>query len=420
MPQARAPEKRRGSGLHAERRSAIAWSVRGALAVGALGLAYVSVSESLANVMVDADPGLAVKLAFRDGPILAAEAAQSFGSAPQSSSDSRQAQLARAALRLDPTAVGAVDVLALQAELRSERARADGLFAYSVALSRRELQPQLWAIEQAVGRGDIDEALRQYDLAMRTSDQARDMLYPALASAIAEPLVRDRLVPLLVRNPVWAEGFIRYASSKAPAPEAVAQLFRESAAKDVPIDDSERAQVVASLVNRDMMDEAWDFYRTFRRSAVRDRSRDPDFALATEAPAPFDWKLSDASGVSAAILPGARAGILDFAAAPSVGATVASQLEMLPAGRYRLEGRSRGVDQPDSSLPYWVLSCQAGPELGRADVPSSGDASATFSADFSVPADCPVQTLSLVVRASGKISGVSGQIEHVQLAATSS
>jgi hypothetical protein len=38
-----------------------------------------------------------------------------------------------------------------------------------------------------------------------------------------------------------------------------------------------------------------------------------------------------------------------------------------------------------------------------------------FSGEFTVTSNCPVQTLSLVVRASDGASGVFGQIKEVQL-----
>lgn len=398
-----------------QNRSTGEWAVRGALAVGALIIAYNSIGSTLANVVVKADPAAAHTLAPSDGRFTAALASREFSASPDTDANAKTANLARRALLQDATAVDALSVLGLQAQLRSDEATSDRIFAYSVELSRRELQPQLWAIEYAVQRGDIEGALANYDSALRTSQRARDILFPALAGAVSEPLVRDPLLDLLVSDPVWGPTFLRYAASLAPDPESVVQLFRAGTARGLDIENDERAAVVQRLNARNLMDEAWGFYTTFRPGAERNRSRDPDFRLDTDRPAPFDWTVRSATGLSAAIIPRQDGGVLDFAAPPSTRATVVRQVQLLPPGDYRIEGRSSGIDQPDRSRPYWTLECRGAGELGRVDLPNSTEADGRFSGRFAVPADCPVQTLSLVVRSSDNIAGVSGQIEHVQL-----
>jgi len=123
------------------------------------------------------------------------------------------------------------------------------------------------------------------------------------------------------------------------------------------------------------------------------------------------------------VQPASGGGVVDFAAAPSSGGPVLQQVQLLRPGRYRLEGRSSGVEQPARSLPYWILMCRDGRELGRVALSSSmpdtgGNASGeeTFSGEFTVPTNCPVQTLTLIVRPSDQITGVTGQIHRAQLA----
>lgn len=202
-----------------------AWAVRGILALGALTLGYASISDTLANVVVKVDPKRAYLLDSGDGRIAAALAEQEFAATLESRPGSEPARLARQALRQDPTAVEALSVLGLQAQLRNEEALTDRLFSYAVALSRRELRPQIWAIEEAVMRGDINGALDKYDVALRTSQEARRTLFPVLASAISEPKIRISLTSLLASDPIWTRPFIRYLSTSSPEPQAVAKLF---------------------------------------------------------------------------------------------------------------------------------------------------------------------------------------------------
>jgi hypothetical protein len=392
-------------------------SIRGPLTLVALVLGFASLTHSVATVIEKADPRTAYALAPYDGRIAAAYGWKMFSVEPDAGGGgSQQTELATQALLKDPTAVEAISVLGLQAQLRADTELADAVFGYSVSLSRRELPPQIWAIENAVERGDIAMALENYDVAMRTSQRARDLLFPILASALTQPAIRSVLIDKLADRPDWGSRFISYVPGRDEAdPRAVTAFFREGASRGLSIDEAERARGVQALVSRGFIEEAWSYYRTLRPRARRDRSRDPDFTHVGIAPTPFDWTVGDAKGVSAAMVKDGDGGLFDFSVPPATRATVLNQLLLLPPGRYRLEGRSSGTDQPEKSRPYWALTCRSGRELGRVDLPSANGDEKPFSGEFIVPSSCPVQELSLVVRASDSISGVDGRIERASL-----
>jgi hypothetical protein len=90
-------------------------------------------------------------------------------------------------------------------------------------------------------------------------------------------------------------------------------------------------------------------------------------------------------------------------------------MQVLPPGDYRLEGHASGIEQPESSAPYWLLSCSDGRELGRVVVHNATRDGGHFAGRFNVPAGCPSQFLTLVARPSDLVSGLSGQIDQVQL-----
>lgn len=397
------------------RRSATEWGVRGALALAAAVVGYVGTTHSLAQVIVERDPARAHALAPWDGRITAHLAEQRFLDNPAGGAQTPAAQLARRALRQDPTAVSAVATLGLQAQLRGDAAQARQVFGYAQRLSRRDLQTQLWAIEDAVVRGDIPGALRHYDIALRTSRRAPDLLFPVLASAIADPAIRANLVPTLAPQPIWGAGFIGYVAGNSDDPRAVADLLAGLQRADVPVSSEASATAINRLIAADAFDDAWRYYAASRDDVARTRSRDPRFTADLPVPSAFDWVPVNDTGVATSIQRGEKGGIVDFSAPPSVGGTVVRQLQLLPAGTYRLQGSSVGIEQPSGSQPYWVLACRNGRELGRVAVPNSAEGNGVFTGRFSVPADCAVQTLSLVVRPSSEITGVAGQIERAEL-----
>lgn len=397
------------------RRSKREWGVRVVLALLAAMLGLVSVTATLANVIVKIAPERAHALSPGNGVITAALARQRFEVGLQSDIDSEPARLARLALRQDPTAAEALTVLAFQAQLRADVEEARNLFAYSLTLSRRELQPRIWAIEESVMRGDITGALQNYDIALRTSRRAPDMLFPILASAIAEPQVRSRLIEILSDGPDWGRSFVYYVGVSGSDPEATVAFYREGERAGLPIEDIDRAAVVNGLIAHGLFGEAWDYYASFRSGVEPSRSRDPDFLLATEVRAQFDWQATDDAALFASFVTDGKDGRLDFSAPAGIGGVLLQQMQMLPPGTYRIEGHSTGIDESENALPFWRLACGDGRELGRVVMPNSAQSGGAFAGHLSVPADCEVQVLSLVARSSSRIGGMIGQIERVQL-----
>ena len=125
--------------------------------------------------------------------------------------------------------------------------------------------------------------------------------------------------------------------------------------------------------------------------------------------------LSDNS-IAASIQRSHDGGVFEFSAPASIGGPVLQQVQLLPAGTYRLTGHSDGIAQDARALPYWMLTCRSsGRELGRVAVPKSAQGGGKFAGMLIVPTDCPMQTLTLFAQASDAIGGTSGQIDSIVL-----
>lgn len=397
------------------RRSATEWGMRGALAVAAAGLGTVSVTHSLAYMIRGSAPARAHALAPWDGRITALLSEQLSG--PDATpADRKQAdELARLALRQDPTAVPAVATLGINAQVRGDTAAARRIFVYSEKLSRRDLRTRLWAIEDAVGRGDIPGALRNYDIALRTSRIAPDLLFPVLASAISDSDIRQALIATLVLRPAWSEQFLGFVAGTGPDARATASLFEALQRRGIALPAGAAPALVGRLLAENHVDDAWRFYTALTPGADRRVARDPDFTANLQSPTPFDWLPITDSGVSATLQRGERGGIFDFAVPSNLGGPILRQTQLLPPGDYAIEGRSIGIEQAGNALPYWTLTCPDGRELGRVVVPNSAQANGRFAGRLTVPAGCPVQQLVLVARPSEQLSGLTGQIDDIRL-----
>lgn len=407
----RSPSRRR-----TQRRSPREWALRGGIAVAALVLGYISGIEALAFSIAESDVEQAYALNPDDGRIEAKLAEQLMVGGGGADQQARSVRLAHKALLKEPLAVSALTAMALNDQMRGETGRARNLFIRSDALSRREFGAQLWLIEDAVGRGDIPGALKHYDIALRTTARAPELLFPVLSSAISDPRIARELARVLAKRPGWSEAFAQYVSTSGAYAKSAARLFRLLSLEHVAVPKIAAANAVNGLITANAFDSAWDYYRTLRKGADRRYSRDPRFGAQIEIPTAFDWTpVMIEAGIAASIQKTAKDGVFEFAAPATVGGTVLQQMQVLPPGSYNLEGHTMGIALPDGERPYWSLVCVDGREVGRVELRNSSEADGNFAGSLVVSNTCPAQLLRLVVRPSNAVSGASGQIDNVQL-----
>lgn len=393
------------------------WIIRGFLILLVIVLGYFSILHSLATVLQYKWPGQAYAMAPWDGRIAARFSRELSGVDASDAKRVKGGQVALKALALDPTAVPAVATLGLNAQIRGDAAKASQLFHYSKKLSRRDLQTQLWAIEDAVGRDDIPGVMEAYDIALRTSRFTPKLLYPILTEAMRDPEIERSLVATLSKKPLWIDSFIDHAVRNGEA-TASARLLRDLSNARVLVSQEAYTNTVEALIKEGRFSDAWNFYRSIRPGVSRRASRDPNFKIALEYPSSFDWQPVTASpGTVATIQPDQRTGFFDFAAPSTVGGIVLQQAQLAPPGNYVLEGHGEMITQSPDAQPYWLLKCSDDRKLGQVDMQNSADGRVRFIGNITVPHDCSVQYLSLVLRPSNSVSGVSGRITHVLLRA---
>jgi hypothetical protein len=396
-------------------RSAAEWVRRGALALISAGIGFILVSHSLAYMIRGNWPARAHALSPWDGRITASLSEKLSGPEASDADRKRADDLAQLALLQDPMALAAVATLGVNAQIRGDTIGARRIFAYAEMLSRRDFRTRIWAIEDAVARGDIADALRSYDIALRTSRIAPDLLFPLLASAIENPAVCKELIVILANKPAWTDQFIGFVSSNGPSGLATASLFEGLHGRGIALPEGSSAALIERLLGEGRVEDAWDFYAAIMSKVDRGTLRDPNFAVNPASPTPFDWRPIFGNGVSSTIQRNERGGIFDFAVPPNLGGPMLRQTQLLPPGEYTIEGHSVGVNQTDDALPYWTLTCGERRELGRVTVTNSAQSSGNFTGRFTVPEGCPVQQLLLVARPSQTFSGLTGQIDNVRL-----
>lgn len=386
--------------------------MRVAVATAVAAAGFYAASQSLAMAVRTTANDLAFRLAPWDARILSLRTKILTEGTTDTARWERAAQLARKALLRDPLSEAATATVGLNAAMQGNDAVTAHALGYAQQISRRDLRTNLWAIEYRVLRNDIPGALHNYDVALRTSKQAPDILFPILAGAVSEAPVRMALLDTLSRHPVWGVPFLRYAAETAPNHRAAALLFGDMRRRGIVLPQGAEASLLGALVaDRD--------YTTARAYLVQigipiDRSRHSGFAGNPATPSPFDWNPLDDSGVNATIQQDGNAAVLVFSTTGGAGGPVLRQLQLLPAGRYAVIS-ALTLLEPAGTLPYWTVQCVDGGELARFPVaqPAPNTVSVT-NGSFTVPDNCPAQWWTLNVP-SDDGTGVNGEMRYAAI-----
>jgi len=386
--------------------------IRGVMASSALLLSAAVIHQGVVNLLSRARPEQAARLAPGNGRV-AIEAARAASDAGTSPSAARLRILVRTALSRDPTLTSAIELRALDAERSGDRARAARLFHLSDAISRRSLPTRLWLIQDAVDRGDVAGALGQFDIALRTSSAAPDLLFPVLAGATSDPSLAAPIARMLDRPSDWRAMFLHYAIAESGAAHDMAGVMLRMRDRAMVVESGSLDALIGQLVaERDFatarsVDDGFRPKRTATGLVGDSRFADP------AATFPFGWGLAD-TGKAGALrsLVGDRP-VLAYQAFPGGDGQVAIQLLTLPEGRYRFSAVEGEAAADATSPAYWTITCgeENGPQLAIVDQPVKRGA--TASVDFAVPAGCTGQWLALTVRLSDAPQGQRGSIASV-------
>lgn len=377
-------------------------------------MAYKSLSATVAAIVVRGDPQLAHKFAPNDGRYFA-DLAELWILSGQNDDASQTQELAREALRRDPTAVEALITLGMLAELQGRTNLSRSYFLKSLDLSRREFRAHIWSIEEGVQQGDIDLVLARYDVALRVFRNAPDLLFPVLSQAIGQPLIRGKLLSLLQKRPLWEGQFVQYLADKADDPIAAVEFFKEGRRTGLPVTEAHRAALVNVLFARGSVTDAWEFYATFRPSVSRQAVRNANFSDWIINPSVFDWNAISGNGQSSVIHRGADSGSADFLVSAGSGGTVLQQVQLLSPGQYILRVNAQDLKLASRDTLTFLVVCPDGTAHRLPIAPGKG-ATTRFQTSFAIQPNCPYQILRLEAQSIEGIKPIEGRITHVSLA----
>jgi tetratricopeptide (TPR) repeat protein len=380
------------------------------LLIGLAILAWQAVTFSLAIGSRKTDPVLAAKLAPNNALVLATLARSEFANDPAAA-----AATAKRALMRDATNAPAAGVLGLALARAGDAQHSMALLRYSQTMSRRDIPTQLWAIENAVLKGNIQEALHHYDIALRVGRSLPTNLFPVLAAAIEDPAIRGALAKLLGSDVPWKSSFLDYISANSVNIASASQLIDELYAAGGQVPAGPVRILIQRLIEANEVNRAWLLYARANPSAQRSGVRDGGFEATIDSPTVFDWQLEDRGDARAQILPGERGGELYIEARSGSGGVVARQRLVLAPTHNILAFTTRAGE--GSTLGDSVVELFCMPSRQRVvQVRIAGVApQSRRQGRFALPGNCASQSLEVTLYAGAAATTIEGSLDDVTI-----
>jgi hypothetical protein len=379
-----------------------------------LGAAVVRVGVPAAMARVN--PELALRLAPNHSTALSQSAVMMIEGNLSRERLRAAEELARRAVAQDALSSEGLRTLGLAADGRGKRDFARRLVRTSERLSRRDFIGQLWLLEDAVSRGQVNEALAHYDIALRTSKRAADVLFGPLGDAAGDRTLLQPIAILIAKRPPWANFFLLHVASTSRDPKVASELFELLLERGYQIAPLAVQSLLGRLLAANEIERAWRVYDRANPGTPAGIVRDPGFGFISSDATPFDWQLnSDGSASAMATLTDGQTG-LSFEAPVGTGGVVARQLVLLkPAVQYRLVSRVATIQAEPAALPSWRLRCGDDRSIANLRLPASETGTTVSTPAFQIPSGCPNQWLELVLTATEQPQGVHGTINTVRL-----
>jgi hypothetical protein len=275
-------------------------------------------------------------------------------------------------------------ILGLEAASRGDTRAADRLFASAETLSRRDLQTQIWLIEERVRRGDVSGALRHYAVALRVFPEAKTVLFPSLANGVAHPELVDPIADLASSEETWRNAFLTYLMGHA-ADSLTANFFFAVANRQVRLPADLVGILIPRLIRAGHLHQAVMLYRHVNpkwSNASISEQLDGDFD--NPGPAPFGWSVEGQSAYIGPRTKNSGDAALQAVVQPGESVAIARKLIILaPGQRYQITG-VYGVPAGEGAVSLRLtLSCAGGADTAR-DLALDGNQSA-FSTELAVP-----------------------------------
>jgi hypothetical protein len=390
-------------------------SMRSAMmALGGIAFAAVAGAQALVQVTQTSNPRLALMVDGGNPLALAADADRRWRVAPGNAAVRAQVEAeAQRSLEAMPLNPRALRLKGFATEARDTTGRARSLLTLADRMTRRDVETQLWLIEDSVRAERVDQTLVHYDTALRTNPRIGAVLYPILGNAIADPEIQRAMAPYLRPPAPWVVGFVRASTESGTELGALSKTLARYG--QVPAQ-SLQSQLLNALITAGLYEEAALYFRSMP-GATPQILQGVAFDQAHTNPVfvPLAWQPLANETVSVALEPGGPGKRrYHIAIGPEESVAALHKVLILPAGAYRLDILQSFATRPADAKVAWQLVCLAAPAASK---PIFGivDTRERTAATFTVPTGCKAQELSMSVASGASDAGLDFYVDGLTL-----
>jgi tetratricopeptide (TPR) repeat protein len=293
--------------------------------------------------------------------------------------------------RVEPLAAEPLLVWAAVAQRRGQWNRAEALLLQARDRDPRSAAARFLLADIYLRTGRVGLGLAELSVLARLLPGAANQIAPAMAAYAGSPGALPQLKRILQLYPELEPLLLeRLAEDPNNAPLILSLGSSQGAAAGPP---QWAVKLIYGMVEAGRFEQARALWAQLSGVSAQRGLFNPSFATVA-APPPFNWKLeSGAAGVAEA--GGGALRVLHFGRTTVV---LASQLTLLPAGRYRLSLHLQGQVAEQSRM-RWVVHC-AQPRREIFRLPLTGNGAGARAGTFAVPAGCGAQWFELVGEAA--------------------
>lgn len=387
----------------------------GLMAAGLL-LAATAAVNAMSNAKPELAPPVAFALSVRDQLRLRALDKAFIANQLRYADPAQARAVARKALEDEPLNARAIRMLAFVEEPKARSNEALSLLELAHRISRHEKVTELALMDAAVRRSDARAAVSQLDILLRRTPEGQPTVFPLLTRSLGEPLVQQEVSRHLIERSPWVRDFITFASTTGQQPGLAAEIVIGAKGK---VDPDDLELITPPLLTR--LVEAREFVRALRifdlargdrriitRGEMTSRSTDGRFGLLAWAPVSEGSRSADFSPPRPN---GARS--LTVYGAPGARGLVASKILALAPGMHTLTQETVAQSGNADNQVRWQLRCAARAGQTPFWIGKSINLSGQIKSQerFAVPADCPFQDLTLLIKSSTQGQGIDLQID---------
>lgn len=263
-------------------------------------------------------------------------------------------------------------------------------------LDGRQRWIRLLLLDRYIRAGRVDQGAREFTVLARLVTSAQAPILTELARLASAPETRPAVRRALARDPALERSLLSTLASSNPDPALLFSIASPGARASAGVPGGWGQKLVEAMVQRGQYIAARTVWQRIYGLSAADAAQllyDAGLRGLPGSP-PFNWSL--ASGAIGAVdLHGGEFAITYYGRDTG---SLAGQLLTLPPGRYRFGYALVGGPANTRGALSWTLACAdapAAPVLLDAPLPAPANAPRRYEVQFTVPAGCRAQQLTL-------------------------